>query len=81
MPGKRIERLYAWVATKADGSEEIITAEFPETRGMKFPLVSTDRAEMDLYLQVVRLMTAVTGNSVALVEFCGRLNHAPVKYG
>jgi hypothetical protein len=74
--GQRIERLYAWVATEPDGGEGIVSGRFGD---MLMPLIGADGARIESFRSLAESVSAATGYPVHLVEFCGRLNHAPLK--
>ncbi|MES2712013.1 MAG: hypothetical protein V4653_10555 [Pseudomonadota bacterium] len=66
MKPHRIERLYAWIATDADGEDGIPAFQGPE--GM-MPLVGSDKVRIESLRSVAEQLVALEGYPVRLVEF------------
>jgi hypothetical protein len=68
--GQPIERLYAWVATEADGGEGVCAMSMPD--GMMMPLVGADMARIESLRAHARSVAVASGCPVRLVEFSTR---------
>lgn len=68
--GQSIDRLYAWVATEADGGEGVCAAWVPGLGNM--PLVGADRARIESLRPQAEDVAASTGAVVRLIEFSTR---------
>jgi hypothetical protein len=68
--GQTIERLYAWVATEADGGEGVCAMSMPD--GMMMPLVGADMARIESLRAHARSVAVASGCPVRLVEFATR---------
>lgn len=64
--GQKIDKLYAWVATEADGGEGIVGVMTPI--GM-VPAIGADRARIESYRAQVKIVAAQMGTPVSLKLF------------
>jgi hypothetical protein len=70
---KRIDALYAWVATEPDGGEGVCGADIPALGGM-VPLVGADLERMRSLRPYAELTRRASGCRVRLIGFTGRLD-------
>lgn len=66
--GQKIEKLYAWVATEADGGEGVCGAPIPGLGGM-VPLIGADRARIESFRPYAEALRRMTGFPVRLKVF------------
>jgi hypothetical protein len=67
---ERIDAIYAWVATEADGSEGICAhAMMYKGAEMLMPLVGADRARVEALRPFARSIAERTGSPIRLVLF------------
>ncbi|HVB68007.1 MAG TPA: hypothetical protein VNE67_09150 [Acetobacteraceae bacterium] len=76
--GQRIERLYAWIATEADGGEGICGALFGL---LQMPLIGADRERVESFRGYAEMIARERGCPVHLVEFRERVDHEPLALG
>jgi hypothetical protein len=67
--GQKIERLYAWVATEADGGEGVCAMSL---MGTMMPLVGADMERIESLRAHARSVAVASGCPVKLVEFSTR---------
>lgn len=71
--GQKIEKLYAWIATEADGGEGVCAMAAPTLGGI-VPLVGADRARIESYRPYAEQVRKASGFPVRMVEFSTRID-------
>ncbi len=67
--GQKIERLYAWIATEADGGEGVCSVKLGDTH---MPLIGADMARIESLRGHAAFVARASGCPVRLVEFSVR---------
>lgn len=65
---QKIEALYAWIATEADGGQGVVAAMLPGMPGVT-PLIGADLARVHSYRSLAIAAAASTGYRVELARF------------
>jgi hypothetical protein len=68
---RKIDSLYAWIATGPNGDEFVVGAAIPELGGM-VPLVGANRARIESLRSYAELTRKTCGYPVRLVRFLAR---------
>lgn len=71
--GQKIEKLFAWVATEADGGEGVCGAYVPSMGGL-VPLVGADRERIESLRPHAEIIRRESGFPVRMVEFSTRID-------
>jgi hypothetical protein len=69
--GQKIERLYAWIATEADGGEGVCAMSLPDGKTL-MPLVGADMERIESLRAHAGLVARISKCPVRLVEFSAR---------
>ena len=68
--GRKICKLYAWIATEPDGGEGLVAAYVPGTGGWT-PLIGADRARVESFRSHAEATVEATGATISLKVFDG----------
>jgi len=69
---ERVERVYAWLMTDAEGNESVPAVAFPD--GTVGPLIGTQRASLEIYRDIAREIQRHSGHPVRFVCFESRVD-------
>lgn len=71
--GQKIEKLFAWIATEADGGEGVCAGATPDGLGM-MPLIGADRERIESYRPLAKDIRRLSGLPIRMVEFSTRVD-------